>query len=81
MALKPEDNLTLRAAALARVAPEFWNEFLGAFALYNDSIKDMVVTAPLAELPVCQGRAQATRHLTSVLAGAVANASKLESRK
>ena len=81
MVLKPEDALTLRAAALARSSPEFWNECLGALVLNSETIKDTVVSAPLEQLPVFQGRAQATRHLTSVLAGAVANASKLETRK
>ena len=77
----PTDQIAIRAAALARMTPEFWNAFLSELGKYSEEVKDAVVVAPIEQLQICQGRAQALRHLMSILHGAAAIAAKLESRK
>jgi hypothetical protein len=55
--------LILAAAELSRRAPEQWAEFMIAFVVYASGKRDECVQAPLAMLPVAQGRAQAIAQL------------------
>lgn len=73
----PSDNLTMKAAQLARLAPREWREFMEALAVYNNVHRENLVMSPLQELPVNQGRAQSLSSLHDRLAHAVSNADKI----
>jgi len=77
----PTDQLSIKAAALSRIAPEYWQAFLAELGAYSEASKDAVVTTTIEHLQVFQGRAQALRHLMTILHGAASTAAKLESRK
>lgn len=76
----PEDELTLRAAALARAAPVSWGEFLAAFAAYADRRKTECIQAPIEELQRTQGRAQQAASLVTLFGEAVKNADRLSNQ-
>ena len=73
-----DKDLTLKAAYLARSAPEAWRSFLGALSQYNEKQRDDLVRSPIELLPVAQGRAQAVRDLTALLADCLTMADKIE---
>ena len=52
-------ELILKAAALARSAPEDWKQFVGALSAYTDVQISNCISSPLEALPQNQGRAQA----------------------
>ena len=70
--------LIMKAAYLARTAPEAWQHFLGALSQYNETQRDNCVSSPIEQLPVAQGRAQATKHLLGLLADSQSMADKIE---
>lgn len=71
-------DLIQKAAYLARNAPEQWKHFLGALSQYNERARDNCVSSPIEQLPVAQGRAQATAHLLGLLVDCQAMADKIE---
>ena len=71
-------DLIQKAAYLARSAPEAWRHFLGALSQYNEKQRDNCVSSPIEQLPVAQGRAQATAHLLGLLVDCQAMADKIE---
>lgn len=79
--MSSENELILEAARLARNAPDNWDRFVGAFQRYSANAAKNCIQSPLDELPRAQGRAQATAHLSDLLAGCRASADKLEGRK
>jgi len=74
-------DLTIRAAQLARYAPENWKEFLGAFEHYTQQQIQNCVSSPLDVLPVNQGRAQACAALLRLLTDCVKDADQIERRR
>lgn len=74
---QPQQTLTLKAAALLRVAPEEWAAFVDALAVYVEVHRNNVIHSPLPELPVNQGRAQALSSLLTTLKDCRANAEKV----
>lgn len=76
-AMQPRDNLTMKAAALAKQSPELWAEFLQAVAAVSDTHRENLIKSPLDMLPVMQGRAQMATDFSNALAMAVINADKI----
>ena len=62
-----KDNLTVAAYELSHVAPVAWETFLRTMTDYVTSAKDDCIQAPLAMLPVAQGRAQHAVQLLELL--------------
>jgi hypothetical protein len=79
--LTGDKDLILRAAELARTAPRSWNEFLGAFSIFTDQIKNDCIQSPLEHLPVAQGRAQLAAHLLALMSNCLSSADKIEGKK
>lgn len=77
-AMQPRDNLTIKAAALARQSPELWAEFVEAFAVVTKLHQDNLLRSPLEVLQVTQGRAQMSNELCRALTEAVSNADKIK---
>lgn len=75
--MRPKDDLTTKAAQLARAAPNEWRGFLEALAGYNDFMRASLVQSPLAELQINQGKAQAIDALTKHLRDCLSDAEQL----
>lgn len=75
--MQPHQDLTTRAAALARSSPQQWQEFLRALNAFKDGHKENLVNSPLADIQVNQGRAQILSILCNLLGDSVANAAKM----
>jgi len=58
-----------------------WTEFMNAFAEYADGRRDECVQAPLAMLPVAQGRAQACAQLESLFKECRAQADNISNKQ
>lgn len=69
---RPDPRLVLVEAAieLKRAAPARWDEFLLAFEVYSQSVRDMLLTEPMDTLPVLKGKAIATSALLQTLSDA-----------
>lgn len=78
--MQPKDELTIRAAQLARSAPEQWRGLVEALGKYNEVRRENLVRSPLNELPVNQGRAQEAKAILDVFANCLNNAGKIEGR-
>ena len=76
-----ENDFQMAAAKLARVAPENWKQFLGAFQAYSSMQIQNCVQSPLETLPVAQGRAQATARLYGLMAECIQAADKIEGKR
>lgn len=74
--MQQQQNLTLKAANLAKSSPQQWRDFLDALAAYTEVHKDNLIKSALPELPVNQGRAQALTVIHKVLSDALASADK-----
>lgn len=74
-------ELILKAASLARRAPEEWKHFLGALSNYNEKQRDNLVASPLDMLPVAQGRAQLCTALLGLLEECLTSADKIEGKQ
>lgn len=79
--MSPDRDLILASARLARTSPESWKQFLGALRVYVDTYRDNCIQSPLENLPVAQGRAQASAHLYGLLAECIASADKIEGKR
>jgi hypothetical protein len=76
-----DEKLTLAAAALARAAPNAWQEFLVALKAYADRRKDECVQSSLEELQRTQGRAQLAASLFDLLGDAVKDADRISKQR
>lgn len=76
--MTPLDNLTLKAAALARAAPDHWREFVSALAEFSEIHRDNLVKSQLADLPVNQGRAQIMSAFHQSMAECTVRADKIK---
>jgi hypothetical protein len=76
-----ENDLTIAAARVARMAPNHWNELMAALAAYSNQQTQNCIQSPLEQLPVAQGRAQATARLFGFMTDCLRSADKLEERK
>lgn len=79
--MSTESDLTMKAALLARNAPDSWKQFLGAFQDYSSQQIQNCIQSPLELLPVAQGRAQATARLYGLLAECLTSADKIEGKR
>lgn len=79
--MQPTEQLAVSAAALERVAPHQWREFLKALAVYNEIHRNNLVKSPIAELAVNQGRAQSLSSLLEILDSSASLADKIGKRK
>lgn len=73
-------DLILKAAALARSAPEAWKQFLGALASHTEQSRSNLVASPIDTLPVLQGEARACTRLLSTLETCLQMADKIEGK-
>lgn len=76
-----ERDLIMAAARLARTAPINWDQFLAAVQAYSSQQITNCIQSPLDQLPVSQGRAQATARLYGILAECVSSADKIEGKR
>jgi|APCry1669188879_1035177.scaffolds.fasta_scaffold97729_2 hypothetical protein len=76
-----DEDLIIRAAILARTAPESWKEFLGAFTQYTNKQRDNLVASPFETLPVAQGRAQACTRLLDLLVNCQSKADQYQGKR
>lgn len=76
-----EADLTLAAARIARTSPDAWNQFLAAAQAYSSQQITNCIQSPLDQLPVAQGRAQATARLYGLLAECIQGADKIEGKR
>ena len=76
-----KDNLTVKAASLARSSPNEWREFLAELAVYCQNRVTECVQSPIEMVHVAQGRAQQCTSLLALLNDAVKNADRLADRK
>lgn len=76
-----DSDLTIAAARLARLAPDAWNQFLGAMQAFSSQSIQNCIQSPLEDLPRAQGRAQATARLYGLMAECLASADKIESKR
>ena len=76
--MQPKEELILKAAILARNAPEQWRDFVEALRKHNEVHRDNLVKSPMNELPVNQGRAQMATNLLGMLATCVETADKMK---
>ena len=76
-----ETDLTLAAARIARSSPDAWDRFLAAVQAYSSQQITHCIQSPLEQLPVAQGRAQATARLYGLLAECVSSADKIEGKR
>ena len=79
--MSAESDLTLKAALLARNAPESWRQFLEAFQAYSSQQIQNCIQSSLENLPVAQGRAQSTARLYGLLAECLTSADKVERKR
>lgn len=75
--MKPHD-LTQKAAALARKAPDQWRDFLAVLAEFTEHHRENLVNSQLADLPVNQGRAQILATLQKKLENCLVDAEKMK---
>lgn len=76
-----DKDLILKAAQVARSAPESWRQFLEALQSYSSQQITHCIQSSLEELPRAQGRAQATAHLYGLLADCISSADKIEGKR
>jgi hypothetical protein len=76
-----EQALILRAAELARNAPQSWQHFVEAFRAYSSEQTVNLIQSPLDQLPVAQGRAQSSSRLLDHFANCLSSADKIESKR
>ena len=76
-----DEKLTIAAARVARMAPNQWNEFLMAMSGYSNQQIQNCIQSSLEQLPIAQGRAQATARVTGLLVECLKSADKIEDRK
>jgi hypothetical protein len=79
--MSAENQLIIAAAVLSRINPQPWAGFMRAFVTYNQYLTSNCIQSPLDNLPVAQGRAQATAHLFELFANCLSSADKLEGKK
>ncbi len=79
--MSAENDLTMAAARLARIAPEGWKHLLGALQVYSSQQIQNCIQSPLEELPRAQGRAQATARLYGLMADCLPSADKIEGKR
>ena len=72
--------MILRAAKVARRAPEEWANFLAEFQNYADARRDQCVSSPADTIFVAQGRAQQCASLLRLFEECVRAADQLEKK-
>lgn len=71
----------LRAAALARTAPENWTGFLAELKLVSDQSKDQILDVPLDQTLVAKGYALACRDILNAMTNCKILAGKIEASR
>lgn len=77
----PLEELTLKAAELARWSPDGWAGFVAAFRSYTDNVRDQCVASTLEDLQRTQGRAQQCKALADLFGNAVTAADRIIERR
>lgn len=75
--MQPREELILKAATLARSAPNEWREFVEALGKYNEVTRENLVKSPLNELPVNQGRALMSASILGIFVECLKSADKI----
>jgi hypothetical protein len=79
--MSPTDAQVKAFAALARRAPQEWQEFLSAVRTYTEAARTVCVQAPAAELPAMQGRAQQSMAFLQMFETALVTADRIERKQ
>lgn len=79
--MSAESELIVAAARLARNSPAAWDSFLAAVQTYSSQQITHCIQSPLDQLPVSQGRAQATARIYGILTDCLSSADKLEGKR
>lgn len=79
--MQPKEELILKAATLARIAPDDWRNFVEALGRYAEVHRENLIKSPLNELPVNQGRAQTASSLREMLADCLISADRIKGKK
>lgn len=75
------EELIKKAAALGRIAPEQWAEFLKAFAEYKEHHRDNLLNSPPNALQINQGKAQMITIAYDLLRGSVESAEQINRKR
>lgn len=73
-------DLIFAAANVGHRAPQEWAQLISQLNAYADAKRDECIRSSLDMLQVTQGRAQASRDLCDLLATAVQQATKIETK-
>ena len=76
--MRPDQDLIIKSASLARAAPHAWREFLGSLKNYSADQAVQCVQSPAAELTRMQGRAQQCAELLTLFENAVTTADRIK---
>lgn len=74
-------QLALRAASLARRAPDEWGEFLIALETLTNHRRDECVSSPADSLFIAQGRARESASLLRMLEGCLKTADQITEKR
>lgn len=78
---RADEDLTFKAAALARAAPTEWKSFTESFSSYAALRRDQCVQAPLEVLQNIQGKAQQCAAFAALFGDAVVLAGRIIERR
>lgn len=74
---RPDQELIIKAAALARSAPQAWSEFILAMNKFATAGAMLCVASPPDQLQRMQGRAQQCAEITTLFEDAVKSADRI----
>jgi hypothetical protein len=74
-------DLIIKAASLARRAPEEWSAFLGAFGEYADLTRDQCISSPIDTVLIAQGRARECGALLRLFSECLKTADQIMEKK
>lgn len=75
--MRPDQELIVKAAGLARAAPQAWSEFILAMNKFATAGAMLCVASPPEQLQRMQGRAQQCAEITTLFEDAVKSADRV----
>jgi hypothetical protein len=79
--IQPKDQLSIAAAHLARSAPKFWEEMIGAISVMAEKAMVDCMNAPGDRVSVAQGRAQVWVEIFDLFGDAIKRAAELDDKQ
>jgi hypothetical protein len=68
--MSAEKELSHCLARMARYSSQDWGLLLRAYRAYSDTVTDQLVTSPLEQLPIAQGRCRQVKEFLRMLEAA-----------